>query len=122
MKNLLKSFLLSFLISFSVFAESRNYVPGISDLPVPLNFHLKNDTSSVFYNESGRIVEAVFQGQAQGQEIKEFYDLTLNALGWEKISMLTYVREKELLEIKTKAIEDDQFNNLEIIFSLKPND
>ena len=122
MKNLLKSFLLSFLISFSVFAESRNYVPGISDLPVPLNFHLKNDTSSVFYNESGRIVEAVFQGQAQGQEIKEFYDLTLNALGWEKISMLTYVRERELLEIKTKTIEDDQFNNLEIIFSLKPND
>lgn len=122
MKNLLKSFLLSFLISFSVFAESRNYVPGISDLPVPLNFHLKNDTSSVFYNESGRIVEAVFQGQAQGQEIKEFYDLTLHALGWEKISMLTYVRERELLEIKTKTIEDDQFNNLEIIFSLKPND
>jgi len=121
MKNLLKYFLLSFLISFSVFAESRNYVPGISDLPVPLNFHLKNDTSSVFYNESGRIVEAVFQGQAQGQEIKEFYDLTLNALGWEKIGVLKYVREKELLEIKTKTIEDDQFNNLEIIFSLKPN-
>ncbi|MBL6785567.1 MAG: hypothetical protein ISQ32_04620 [Rickettsiales bacterium] len=121
MNRIFKYCIILFFVTFSIFAESRNYVPGISDLPVPLNFHLKNDTSSVFYNDSGRIVEAVFQGQAKSYEIKDFYDVTLNALGWEKIGHLKYVREKELLEISTKTIDDDQFNNLEIVFSLKPN-
>ncbi|MBT4989263.1 MAG: hypothetical protein HOM96_01835 [Rickettsiales bacterium] len=121
MKFAKRLILISILFTSCAFADSRNYVPGISDLPVPLNFHLKNDTSSVFYNDSGRIVEAVFQGQARGDEIKEFYNVTLKALGWERVGVLKYVREKELLEITTKSIDDDQFNTLEVNFSLKPN-
>ena len=121
MNFLQKLILISTLLITNSFADSRNYVPGISDLPVPLNFHLKNDTSSVFYNDSGRIVEAIFQGRARGDEITEFYNVTLKALGWERVGMLEYVREREFLEITTKAIDDDQFNNLEVHFSLKPN-
>ena len=112
-------FFIQFII-FQAFALERKYVPGISDLPVPINFHLINDSSAVFYNESGRIVEAFFKGRANRQEISEFYDITLKALGWQKLSFMQYVRENEVLDISANIIDDDQFNNLEIHFLLKP--
>ena len=107
-----------FLSVFNISAEETdNFVPGISDLPVPQNFSLKDDTSSVFYSNSGRIVEAVYEGYGVYSEIFNFYDSSLEALGWSKEDSLKYNREGEMLKISLIPSEQEK---MEIHFSLKP--
>jgi hypothetical protein len=121
-KTLITSFLISVLVTLGAVAAAGNekFVPGVSDLPVPTNFYLKHDSSSIFHEEEGRIIDASFIGRATESEVEEFYNLTLRALGWKRVEKLVYIRESEILRIEVQEIDDSQLNNLEINFSLRP--
>lgn len=120
-KKIIISFLLAFFAFKTANAEMKNgFVPGVSDLPVPINFTLHEDSSSVFFNDSGRIVEAVFRGRGEYDEVLNFYNKTLKALGWKTEGTLKYSREGEMLTIKLTHIQDNKYSNLEIDFSLRP--
>jgi hypothetical protein len=119
-----KKFLANFIFIIALSCPSltyaaNNFVPGIEDLPVPLNFHLKENSSSVFFNDSGRIIESTFIGTADPVEINEFYHKTLQALGWQKQKKLVFLREKEILKISLTNISSPK-KHLEIHFSLQP--
>ena len=43
--------------NIAIATTNNDFVPGIPDLPVPINFTIKEDSSSVFFNDSGRIIE-----------------------------------------------------------------
>lgn len=118
----IRNIILALFCFFTVnaFTEENKYVPGISDLPVPANFYLKQDSSSVFDNQEGRIIDATFIGRSSKPEVEEFYNLTLQALGWRRSEKLVFLRESEVLSITINEIEDSQLNNIEISFSLRP--
>lgn len=98
---------------------SNNFVPGIPDLPVPSNFTIKKDSSSIFFNDSGRIIEATFIGKGNHKDINNFYNKTLKALGWKRQKHLVFLREKEILNIKLVSLNNKDYN-MTIYFSLKP--
>lgn len=119
-KKILANFIFITTLCFSSLSYAQNqFVPGIEDLPVPLNFHLKKDSSSVFFNDSGRIIESVFIGKANHAEINQFYHTTLQALGWKKQKNLVFLRDKEILKISLTNIKSPK-KHLEIHFSLQP--
>ena len=119
-KKSLAHFIFIVTLSYSSLAYTQNkFVPGIEDLPVPLNFHLKENSSSVFFNDSGRIIESTFIGVAESKNISEFYHKTLQALGWKKIKNLVFIREKEILKISLTKVKKPK-KQLEVHFSLQP--
>ena len=117
MSKKLITLIFTILLSFSVQAKS-NFVPGISDLPVPANFHLLQDSSGVFNNGFGRLVTANFKGKANEEDIIDFYNKTLPALGWRKKERLKYTRSGETLIIKITEINQTE---LLINFQLMPS-
>ena len=109
--------LLSILI-FSFYAKAQNnFVPGITDLPVPANFHLEEDSSSVYNNGFDRLVTASFIGKAQEDAIIDFYYKTLPALGWAKQARLLFTRDDEILMIRISRKNKEE---LVISFKLTP--
>ena len=113
--------LILLLLPTQLLAKS-NFVPGVSDLPVPMNFFLIDDSSTIYHNKAGRIVNASFKGRGKEKNVADFYHKTLPALGWEKIEDLVYIRDTEKLYITIETIKtDSRFNNLNLIFSLKPS-
>lgn len=116
-KKIIFSLFIIFSINNAIFAAPKNnFVPGVSDLPVPINFTLKDDSSSVFFSDAGRIVEATFEGKGEYDDILNFYNKTLRALGWKIKGKLKYSREGEILRIHLNI----RGENLEIEFSLRP--
>lgn len=114
-------FILLFSIIYPAYANpTHNFVPGVSDLPVPINFTLQDDSSSIFFNDSGRIIEASFRGRGEAKDILYFYDKTLTALGWKTKGHLKYNREGEILTITLTPVQDNKYSNLEIEFFLHP--
>jgi hypothetical protein len=114
-KKLTLLFLLTFF-SFNLYAE-ENYVPGISDLPVPANFFYIDDSSGIFNNGYGRFINANFRGKSKLETIYDFYEKTLPALGWDAKEKFTYVRDEEILEIKISQINEDE---VQLNFQLSP--
>ena len=64
----------------------------------------------------GRIVIIEGISSSSPALINTFYEKTLPNLGWRKISLDTYLREKEKLEIKM----DSKFGITHITFTFKP--
>ena len=107
--------------SFTAFAASKlKYVPGVSDLPVPINFFLEEGSSSILEYTEGRIITAKFTGNASRNSVSQYYDSTLKSLGWKKLNKLRYIRDDELLTIKTSDITEDDFNNISLDFTIIP--
>ena len=101
-----KALILLFILFFSfsnAFAKN-NFVPGISDLPVPINFHLIKNSTSDFIANNGRIIEASFKGKGEKDNIIDFYEKTLPALGWKQLESLNFSRDKEHLNIKIEIL------------------
>lgn len=117
-----KKIALIFFLLFSVQAQAKQlFVPGISDLPVPINFFPIDKKTSVFNGSSGRIINATFKGRAYSHEIISFYAKTLPALGWDSTGDLTYQRDSESLEINIEVKSTAKnYDNLEITFSVTP--
>ncbi len=86
----------------------ENFVPGISDLPVPANFYYLDDSSGIFNNAYGRFISANFRGKGEFETIHQFYQKTLPALGWEAKEKFTYIRDEEILEIKIRKINETE--------------
>jgi hypothetical protein len=102
-------------------ANAAKFVPGISDLPVPGNFYLIDDSSSIFYNDGGRIIEAVFKGKGEKKNVIDFYRKTLPALGWKEKSSLNFIRENEELKIKIEVVKQAKlYQKLKLYFTLTP--
>ena len=110
-----------FAINFTAFAATNlKYVPGVSDLPVPINFFLEDGSSSILEYTEGRIITAKFTGNASRNSVAQYYDSTLKSLGWKKLNKLRYHRDEELLTIKTADITNDDFNNISLDFTIIP--
>ena len=116
-------FFILITISFTKYCfagPKHHFVPGMSDLPVPINFSLQKDSSSIFISDSGNLVEATFRGRGEKNAILEFYRKTLKALGWKRINKEKFSREGEFLTITLIPIQDNKYHNLEIQFLIKP--
>jgi len=110
-------FIFSILLTGNALAKS-NFVPGIQDLPVPASFHLVKDSSGVYNHGHGRLVTASFKGKALEEDVVEFYNKTLPALGWRKKERLKFTRDGETLKIKISEVEKEE---LLINFQLNPS-
>ena len=114
-----KLILIIFTLFFSNFAFAKsNFVPGISDLPVPASFHLIQDISGVYHDNAGRLVTANFKGKAVEADILDFYNKTLPALGWRRKERLRFTRDGETLRIQITEVNQTE---LLINFQLNPS-
>ncbi len=94
------------------------FVSGTSDLPVPKGFALQEGSNSIFDSEDGKIVDAIYIGKGNREEVIGFYAASLPALGWNVIDEANFEREKEELHIE--VTEDVFSSDLEISFAIRP--
>lgn len=109
--------LLSMGLCFSAaaLAESR-FFSALPDVPIAPNFNELTDSVVIFDKVSGRLVDFAAQGAGDCAAALSFYQKSLPALGWVKLSA-GYLREAELLNIHARASES---GGCLLTFSLRP--
>ncbi|MFN7662804.1 MAG: hypothetical protein ACK5PQ_03670 [Alphaproteobacteria bacterium] len=106
-------FVFLFFISKSFTAS---YVPGTEDVPLMNGMQPSTDSPTAFDSVQGRIVSAKTFVSEPREIIENFYDQTLQNLGWAiKISGKEYIRDKQILKIQ---INKKSNKNLEVSFEL----
>ena len=75
------------------------YLSAIADLPLPDGLAEQADKSTVFDAPLGRIVTAYATGQVDADDVRDFYDGALPALGWDKTGEGSFRRKSETLKI-----------------------
>ena len=98
---------------------TTRFVPGTEDIPVIRGFEVIKNNASAFDSPAGSIVDISFVkfGNNKQDEILNFYDNTLNQLGWQKISTGKYKRESQNLTVKVF----DQQRDTVLNFYIEPN-
>lgn len=94
------------------------YVIGAEDIPVPQGFSEKSDDTTAYDTVSGRIIDALYEGQAAVSEVRKFYDKTLPELGWKKMSYSLYEREEESLSLDIKS---QKGGKIQLRFTIRPS-
>ncbi len=87
------------LFVFSSTAWAVTYLSAIADLPLPDGLAEQADKSTVFDAPMGRIITAYASGQADADDVRDFYDDALPPLGWEKTGEGSFRRKAEVLKI-----------------------
>lgn len=80
-------------------AWAVTYLSAIADLPLPDGLAEQADKSTVFDAPMGRIITAYASGQADADDVRDFYDDALPPLGWEKTGEGSFRRKAEVLKI-----------------------
>lgn len=75
------------------------FVAGLEDVPLPPGFSVVADATTVFDKPSGRIVQSYASGSDTEAAVLAFYDRSLAALGWTRLSTGHYLRDGEVLRI-----------------------
>lgn len=81
--------------------EGADYLSALPDFPLMPGLSEQEETSVIFDKPGGRIVEAVFGGEALPAAVRDYYLAALPALGWQIESRaekgLVFTREEERL-------------------------
>jgi hypothetical protein len=103
-------FLLALLCLFAVpaFAASTTYFSDLPDLPVAPHLVEDPDSAVRFDQPEGRVIVLQASGNAQANEINNFYAMTLPALGWKSAGNNRYIRAKETLTLDVKSAGSGQ--------------
>lgn len=85
---------------------------GTDDIPLFSGLEIVEEDSSSFDTMLGNIVISKYFGVVKGSSVKKFYLDALPQLGWnvidEKGSKVSFIREKNKLEIRFKKNYSDQ--------------
>ncbi len=120
MKNspLLSAFsaLVIFLASAAARAETA-YLTALPDVPLMAQMQEIRDSDVVFDKAQGRIVEeTVKASKLTPQQIVNFYQATLPALGWKTINPQRFSRNGEQLIVNLDKLKDEGL----VKFSVSP--
>ena len=122
MKNFIIFIVLLFSVTLStpVFAQQEaRFLSVIPEIPLkPLLFE-NLDAAVVFEGPSGRIVEAVANGEGKADAVYAFYAASLPQLGWLLSSEGIYRRDSEILQISVFPAEPDHAG-ISVEFILRP--
>ncbi|CAK0778314.1 conserved exported hypothetical protein [uncultured Gammaproteobacteria bacterium] len=88
---------LAYLVPFA--AQADSFVTGFEDLPLMPGLAPAADESVVFYNPSGRIVQAAARGKVTAAQVRAFYTETLPQLGWKVGGTDRFIRDGEALRL-----------------------
>ncbi|MFT6332019.1 MAG: hypothetical protein ACJAW3_000342 [Lentimonas sp.] len=92
--------------------KEKEYVMGTDDIPLFSGLEIVEEDSSSFDTMLGNIVISKYFGVVKGSSVKKFYLDALPQLGWnvidEKGSKVSFIREKNKLEIRFKKNYSDQ--------------
>jgi hypothetical protein len=96
------------LLACPAFAGNTQYFSALPDLP--LAPHLTEDTDSAvgFDQPEGRVIVLQASGDAQANDINQFYTKTLPALGWKSVGGDRYERGHESLTLDVKPAGNHQ--------------
>jgi hypothetical protein len=98
-------------------AFAVTYLSAIADLPLPDGVAEQADKSTVFDAPMGRIVTAYAAGQADADDVRDFYDDALPPLGWEKTGEGSFRRKAEVLKIDVLGGQDGSPVNVSFTLS-----
>ena len=105
------------LISAANPASAVTYLSAIADLPLPDGLAEQADKSTVFDAPMGRIVTAYATGQADADDVRDFYDDALPPLGWQKTCEGSFRRKAEVLKIDVLGCQDGSPVNVSFTLS-----
>jgi hypothetical protein len=85
-----------------------SYLQILSDVPLAPGLSMEDDSQVDFDTADGRIAEAVAFGPAELQAVKNFYQESLTALGWTRVSPKKWLfkRDEEQLELSFKEARE----------------
>ena len=120
-------FFLIFLVLFSTFALSKpvvaqqgaRFLSVIPEMPLMPSLIEDLDAAVVFDGPSGRIVEAVANGDVSSDAVNAFYAASLPQLGWTSSSEGIYRRDAEILKIEIFPAETG-YTGTSVEFILRP--
>ena len=105
------------LLVSTVPAFAVTYLSAIADLPLPDGVAEQADKSTVFDAPMGRIVTAYASGQADADDVRDFYDDALPPLGWDKSGEGSFRRGAEVLKIDVLGGQDGSPVNVSFTLS-----
>ena len=122
----MKIFLI-FLVLFSTFAlpkpvvaqQGARFLSVIPEMPLMPSLIEDLDAAVVFDGPSGRIVEAVANGDVSSDAVYAFYSASLPQLGWTVSSEGIYRRAAEILKIEIFPAETG-YAGTSVEFILRP--
>lgn len=101
--------------------EGADYLSALPDFPLMPGLSEQEETWVIFDKPGGRIVEAVFGGEALPAAVRDYYLAALPALGWKIESRmdedLIFTREEEKLVLTIGR----QGNKTLVRLALEPN-
>ncbi len=97
----------------------QQFAKSIEDLPLMSGLRVMDEKDVLFISKSGRIAETVLEGEADIEDIYDFYSEALPQLGWKQIDPKTYEREKERLYIEASGIQHPKAVSV-VKFSVRP--
>tara|TARA_B100001564_G_C20322813_1_gene526555 strand:+ start:216 stop:602 length:387 start_codon:yes stop_codon:yes gene_type:complete len=78
----------------------QQYADGIEDMPLYPGFYSSDDESVSYDTSAGRIISLnYFHSNASAKDVRNYYELTLPQLGWQKQQYQLYTRDGESLRI-----------------------
>ncbi len=98
-------------------ASAVTYLSAIADLPLPDGVAEQADKSTMFDAPMGRIVTAYASGQADADDVRDFYDDALPPLGWDKTGEGSFRRKAEVLKIDVLGGQDGSPVNISFTLS-----
>lgn len=132
MKTLIKAFLLAPLVlaflSSSVLAQSsatNGVTENIEGFPIMAGLVESYAKIVMFDKPEGRIIESEVAGPGTVEAAKEFYDESLNQIGWNLLpngeeNTLKFVKEGELLSLEFGASQNYVVINISLVPYVAP--
>ncbi len=96
--------------------RAQTFLAGFEDVPVMPNLTVVEGAGIDFDAPSGRIAEAYATGKLTPKAVLEFYQTTLQQLGWQEVAGATFEREGETLRLDF----EDSEGELTVRFRLSP--
>jgi hypothetical protein len=99
--------------NIQIIDQEKQYVLGTEDIPLFDGLELIEDEGSDFDTMTGNIIITNYSSQSSEESIKFFYHNTLPQLGWQlsksTYKKMSFIREKDRLEISIKSINKNSF-------------
>ena len=106
-------------ITSTVVSQAPAFLSVIDDLPLMPGLREDVDGSLSFDMANGRIAETKASGSVDAEVITEYYARTLPQLGWKLKTLVSYLREDEVLSIKIMKINGSN-EQVMVYFRLSP--
>ena len=102
------------MLLFSVVGRAAFFAD--TDVPLMDNLVVDENESFSFDTPAGQIVTFVAKTSSTAKEVQSFYEVALEELGWQKVSVRRYKRDQDELELQISKLKGQTLVKIQLTF------